>query len=461
MDCFTNGSPMGKRCYEEILQTMAEGVVFVDTERKIKYCNRAFLKYVNATKQDVIGKSCSNFIECTSFANDFEEAILLPNQKCTIKKSDNTVMTVLRNGRVVKDDEGKVVGAVATILDISDLERKEFQITELEQEIETKKCCRRIIGHGKKMTDVFEKIRLSAASEATISITGETGTGKELVADAIHSSSRRADGPLIKLNCSAIPENLLESELFGHVKGAFTGAINDKPGKFELAEGGTLFLDEIGEVSPLIQVKLLRFLQEKTFERVGGSRSYKADVRIITATNKDLRKLVNKGEFRDDLFYRLKVFPIHLPPLRERKEDLGSLIDYFIKKFNESTGKSIKGLSHEAAVMLMDYCWPGNVRELENAIEHAFVTCQTDTIEVFDLPIEIRRVEMRDGICSTSINSFEAMPQSLAPMKKSTTLKRDDIIEALHSANWNKSEAARLLGIDRSTLWRKMKKLGL
>lgn len=460
MECFTNGFPAGKRCYEEILQTMAEGVIFVDTERKIRYCNLAFLKYINSTKQDVIGKECTNFIQCSSMNENFEESIIKPNQKCSIRRSDNTILTVLRNGRIVKDDDGNITGAVATILDISDLERKEFQISELEQEIETKKCCRKIIGHGKKMTDVFEKIRLSAASDATISITGETGTGKELVADAIHSSSRRADGPLIKLNCSAIPENLLESELFGHVKGAFTGAINDKPGKFELAEGGTLFLDEIGEVSPLIQVKLLRFLQEKTFERVGGSRTYKADVRIITATNKDLRQLVHKGEFRDDLFYRLKVFPIHLPPLRERKEDLGSLFDYFIEKFNESTGKSISGLSHEAAVMLMDYCWPGNVRELENAIEHAFVTCQTEKIEVFDLPIEIRRVEMRDGICSTSISGYDN-PQLMQPTKKSGSLKRDDLIDALHSADWNKSEAARILGIDRSTLWRKMKKLGL
>lgn len=461
MDCFTNGFPAGKRCYEEILQTMAEGVIFVDTDRVIRYCNRAFLNYVNATKQDVIGRACSNFIECPQMHTDFEKTIVLPNQKCDIKRSDNTILTVLRNGRIVKDENGVVVGAVATVLDITDLERKEFQITELEQEIETQKCCRKIIGHGKKMNDVFEKIRLSAASEATISITGETGTGKELIADAIHSSSRRANGPLIKLNCSAIPENLLESELFGHVKGAFTGAIKDKPGKFELAEGGTLFLDEIGEISPLIQVKLLRFLQEKTFERVGGSKSYKADVRIITATNKDLRQLVHKGEFRDDLFYRLKVFPIHLPPLRERKEDLGLLFDYFIEKFNDSTGKSITGLSHEAAVMLMDYCWPGNVRELENAIEHAFVTCQTEKIEVFDLPIEIRRVEMRDGICSTSINNYDYTQAAGNSIKKSNTLNRDDLVEALHSASWNKSEAARILGIDRSTLWRKMKKLGL
>lgn len=460
MECFTNGFPSGKRCYEEILQTMAEGVIFVDTERIIRYCNLAFLKYVKATKNEVIGKSCTNFIECTNLGANFEESVVQPNQKCTLRRSDNTVMTVLRNGRIVRDDDGKVNGAVATVLDISDLERKDFQINELEQEIETKKCCRKIIGHGKKMTDVFEKIRLSAASEATILITGETGTGKELVTDAIHSSSRRANGPLIKLNCSAIPENLLESELFGHVKGAFTGAINDKPGKFELAEGGTLFLDEIGEISPLIQVKLLRFLQERTFERVGGSRSYKADVRVITATNKDLRQLVHKGEFRDDLFYRLKVFPIHLPPLRERKEDLGSLFEYFIEKFNDQTGKSISGLTHEAAVMLMDYCWPGNVRELENAIEHAFVTCQSDKIEVFDLPIEIRRVEMRDGICATSIGGFDS-PLPMQPQKRSGVLKRDDIVDALHAAEWNKSEAARILGIDRSTLWRKMKKLGL
>jgi transcriptional regulator with GAF, ATPase, and Fis domain len=289
-------------------------------------------------------------------------------------------------------------------------------------------------------------------------ISGETGTGKELAAHTIHDRSGRKAGPMVKVNCSALTESLLESELFGHAKGAFTGAIKDKIGRFELADGGTLFLDEIGDVSPYIQVKLLRFMQEREFERVGESVTRKADVRIITATNKDLRDLVKTGGFREDLFYRLKVFPVHMPPLRERKEDVGLLINHFIEKFNKQTGKAITGLTSEAALTMMDYCWPGNIRELENAIEHAFVTCRQKEIGVFDLPLEIRHVELRSTTC---LPPDKGTPQNEQGNGGKKEITRETLTAALTKNNGSRAGTAGALGIDRTTLWRHMKRWGM
>jgi transcriptional regulator with PAS, ATPase and Fis domain len=301
------------------------------------------------------------------------------------------------------------------------------------------------------MQDVFDLIELAAGATATVLITGETGTGKELVARTIHEQSSRKNGPMVKVNCSALTESLLESELFGHARGSFTGAIKDKIGRFEMADGGTLFLDEIGEISPYIQVKLLRFLQEREFERVGEGTTRKADVRIIAATNRDLRSLVAEGEFREDLYYRLKVFPIRLPALRQRKEDVGLLITHFIDKFNKQTGKTITGLTSDAALTLMDYCWPGNIRELENAIEHAFVTCREKEIGTFDLPLEIRHVELRSAECR---QGGETPPFSAGQRR----LTIETVDEALRSNGGNRNRAAQSLGIDRTTLWRYLRK---
>ena len=322
-----------------------------------------------------------------------------------------------------------------------------------------------IIGNSREIQEVHELIMLAASSYSTVLITGDTGTGKELVAKAIHANSDIKDGPFIAVNCSALPESLLESELFGHTRGAFTGAIKDKIGRFELADGGTLFLDEIGEISPLIQVKLLRFLQEREFERVGDSVTHKSNVRIIAATNRNLRKLVMTGEFREDFFYRLKVFPIHLPPLRERKPDIAPLVNHFIIKFNALTKKNITGLTRDANIILMDYCWPGNIRELENAIEHAFVTCQSETIDIFDLPIEIRQAEIRLDICKTAmdnIGSHTTAPNTpISQVHRANLSEKDELVELLDRYRGNKSEVARQLGVDRTTIWRKMKRFGL
>ncbi len=309
------------------------------------------------------------------------------------------------------------------------------------------------------MQEVFHLIRMAGTSNASILITGESGTGKELVAEMIHDESQRKKRSLVKVNCSALSENLLESELFGHIKGAFTGAIKDKIGRFEAAHKGTLFLDEISEVSALIQLKILRFLQEKEFERVGESQTRQADVRIISATNRDLRSLITKGMFREDLFYRLKVFPINLPPLRERREDIPLLIDHFIERFNLETGKAIEGVANTAAVALLDHSWPGNVRELENAIEHAFVVREEGLIQMGDLPMEIRNPigfypQKKDG----EEKNLDKGTTSPSAKGGNLSVSANDLTKLLEQYKWNKAAVARHLNVNRTTVWRLMKR---
>jgi transcriptional regulator with PAS, ATPase and Fis domain len=359
----------------------------------------------------------------------------------------------------MKGTDGTVIGAVETLTDISALKQAERKNAVLEEQVVREGGrFHLLVGKSKPMQEVFELIDLAAASNANVLISGETGTGKELAARTIHDRSGRKAGPLVRVNCSALTESLLESELFGHAKGAFTGAIKDKIGRFEMADGGTLFLDEIGDVSHYIQVKLLRFLQEREFERVGESVTRKADVRIITATNKDLRDLVKTGSFREDLYYRLKVFPVNLPPLRERKDDIGLLINHFIEKFNKQTGKALTGLTSEAALTTMDYCWPGNIRELENAIEHAFVTCREKEIGVFDLPLEIRHVELKSTTCLP--RETHTSPEESANGKK-REITMGLLVEVLEKNKGNRQAVSRALGIDRTTLWRYMKRWGV
>ncbi len=461
MQCLA-GHQITAQCLESILQTLAEGLFITDQQGNIRYCNKALESMTGKNSAELIGQKCCTLMKelCTPppECNLFSKGEITSTECLLLHQSGKTI-PVLKNARVLKDGEGNVVGAVETITDISILKKTEQRLHQLEQNTGRREQLGRIVGKSQVIQDVFNLIELAAASNATVLITGETGTGKELAALATHENSPRSNGPFIKLNCSALPETLLESELFGHARGAFTGAIKDKTGRFEMADGGTLFLDEIGELSPLIQVKLLRFLQEKEFERVGENITRKSDVRIIAATHRDLRKLVNEGVFREDLYYRLKVFPIHIPPLRERKEDIGPLIDHFINKFNLETGKAIQGLTHDAAVTMMDYCWPGNIRELENAIEHAFVTCQETRIDIFDLPLEIRKVELRKNICSPERQNKPPISDYYYQKRPPLT---DEIFKAvLRECNGNQSEAARRLGVDRTTVWRKMKKLGL
>jgi len=295
------------------------------------------------------------------------------------------------------------------------------------------------------MQSIYDRIEALADLQTTVLIGGESGTGKELAAKALHTVGRRRNKPLIKVNCGALSESLLESELFGHVRGAYTGAFRDKKGRFELADGGTIFLDEIGDISAVIQQKLLRVIQEKEFERVGDSDPVKVDVRIITATNKDMKTLVENGRFRKDLYYRLKVMEIMMPPLREKTEDIQLLTDCFLADYNREFGKRIQGFSAEVIKIFMEYPWPGNVRELRHAVEHAAILCNSAIITPGDLPPELRDYRKGANPLSAEITTDEA----------------SIIHKTLRDAKWNKTEVARLMGMSRQTLYRKLKCLGI
>jgi two-component system response regulator HydG len=317
-------------------------------------------------------------------------------------------------------------------------------LKDVERELRERNQFHKLIGRNKTMQDVYNLLEDLANLDTAVLVTGESGTGKELVAKALHYSGNRAFKPFIMVNCSALAESLLESELFGHVRGAFTGAIKDKQGRFSAADGGTLLLDEIGDISPLIQLKLLRVLQEKEFERVGESNTQKVDVRVIACTNKNLKEKVKRGEFRQDLYYRLKVVEVALPPLRERLEDLPLLVDHFRCAFNERFNKNIEGISNEVLSNFMDYTWPGNVRELEHVMEHAFVLCHERTITLKHLPADIRNYKPSGGVVSRP------------KIQTKTPQGMEDVVNALNKTNWNKSKAARLLGISRQTIYRKI-----
>jgi two-component system, NtrC family, response regulator HydG len=320
--------------------------------------------------------------------------------------------------------------------------RDDTDVTDLELELKSHRQFHRIVGSSKPMQKIYALIKSLANVQTTVLVTGESGTGKELVAEALHLSGDRSHKPLVKVNCSALPESLLESELFGHVKGAFTGAIRDNIGRFHRADGGTIFFDEIGDVSPKVQLKLLRVLEEREFERVGSSAPTKVNVRLIAATNRNLMEKVTNGELREDLYYRLKVIEIKLPPLRDRREDIPLLVEHFRTGFNLKFKKNIEGISSEVLKAFLKYPWRGNVRELEHTMEHAFVLCNREIITFDNLPGEFMAAPQ--AVRNSAVESAEAEIQR--------------ILEALDNTAWNKAKAARLLGIDRVTLYRKMKR---
>lgn len=327
------------------------------------------------------------------------------------------------------------------------LEEKE----NLERQLKGKYRVENIIGQSDRMQEVFEDIHRVASSKANVLLRGESGTGKELVAKAIHYMSQRAKGPFIKFNCASIPEGLLESELFGHEKGAFTGAMSMRKGRFELANGGTIFLDEIGDLPLTLQPKILRVLQEKEFERVGGERTTKVDVRLIAATSRNLEELVSGGNFREDLYYRLNVVPVFLPPLRERREDVPVLVEYFLKKYNEENHKSVK-ISADVLRLFIDYEWPGNVRELENTIERVVVMARGKVVTINDLPLSIKEQSLKNKY---TVNSKDALPSTIEDIEKAK------IIDALKSTGWVQAKAARMLGITARQIGYKMNKYNI
>ena len=312
--------------------------------------------------------------------------------------------------------------------------------------------CGNIIGQSQAMKRIHSAISMVSVSNASVLIQGESGTGKELVARAIHCYSQRTFHPFVTINCSVFSESLLESELFGHAKGAFTGALAKRIGRFEAADGGTVFLDEIGELTPYMQVKLLRVLQEKEFERVGEIEKRKVNIRVLAATNRELRTMVEQGSFREDLYYRLKVFPINMPPLRKRKKDIPAIVEHFIKIQNREGGKKLTGIKENALKLFIDYPWPGNVRELRNAIEYAFVVCQDQEIGITDIPQEIKSFEFTPH-CLSRKNMFT---DPVVPAQKALT--PEILFDLLKTCDWNKAEVGRRLGLSRTTIWTYMKK---
>jgi PAS domain S-box-containing protein len=439
---------------------MADGVFTLDDKGHITSWNPAMERISGYTAKEAIGNVCMmlNFSLCFSKScpSGISECGIYQKgpvqaQECFLRHKSGVDVPVVKNARLVTDSRGSIKGVVETVTDLTELEKARRRAEEANLRLGEIHTFDNIIGKSHGMQQIFSAIRATAASDATILIQGESGTGKELVAGAIHYNSSRSGMPFVAVSCSALSESLLESELFGHARGSFTGAVRDRVGRFEEANGGTIFLDEIGEISPFIQVKLLRVLQEREIERVGESQKRTIDIRVIAATNKDLYGLVRSGNFREDLYYRLKVFPIHIPPLRKRREDIPLLTSHFIKRQNEKTGKRVKGLLPSAMRILMDYNWPGNVRELENAIEHAFVLCAADQIDIFDLPVEIRQLPYQP------IASKAPDPSPVSHFSN-TRLSRELLIEILRECDWNKAEAGRRVGVSRTAIWKYMKK---
>ncbi len=447
---------------ELVVNTIPNGVFVMDQEGIIRSWNRHMEELMGYTSDEAIGLSCSLLAchgrtdeewsgECPILGGKMDSVEAF---ECQVRAKNGDHVPVMRNAAVIKDSTGAMVGVIQSLTDLRPTRRLQTELTALRQ-VSKQSVDGKMVGKSSDMQKVYEQIRLAANSEATVLVLGETGTGKELAVEEIHRLSHRAKGPLVKINCSALPETLLESELFGHVKGAFTGAIRDKVGRFELADGGTIFLDEIGDISPLIQVKLLRILQERTIERLGENRVRQVDVRVVAATHRDLKKLVGQEVFREDLFYRLRVFPITIPPLRDRRSDLPMLVDHFINRFNKQTGKRVHGLSDDALRAIMDACWRGNVRELENSIEHAFVTCSGNLLELEDLPLEIRTPALRAADCQS--RSITPDPGVTLASRRRRISSRDELIELLDECDWNRTAVADALGISRVTVWRKMK----
>ncbi|MBN2420112.1 MAG: sigma 54-interacting transcriptional regulator [Deltaproteobacteria bacterium] len=443
-----------------LFESMADGVFTLNDEGRITSWNPSIERITGYTSEEAIGQFCTllNFTQCfqKSCPANIRDCDIylhgkLDGRECILRHKEGYDVPVIKSARLVKDEFGVIKGVVETVTDLTELERARRKAEEADRRLHEIHKFDNIIGKSHAMQQVFSAITAAASSEATILIQGESGTGKELVAGAIHHHSVRKDMPFVAVSCSALSETLLESELFGHVTGAFTGAIRDRAGRFEESNSGTIFLDEIGEISPFIQVKLLRVLQEREIERVGESRKRKVDIRIITATNKELINLVKSGDFREDLYYRLKVYPITIPALRHRKEDIPLLVRHFIANHNRKTGKKIKGLKQDTMRIIMDYQWPGNVRELENAIEHAFVVCSGNYIDIFDLPVEIRKMNYPLHAADNTL-SARAKPFS---KEKFTS---EELIKILNDCNWNKAEAGRRIGLSRTAIWKYMKK---
>ena len=425
---------------ESIFRSVKDAIITVDEELRIVEVNASAAEAYGFSP-DAIGKPFSDFskgcngkcLEALKETIEKRQSLEVHRHECQLNNKPRRSVTLTTSPLL--DPKGAFSGAVLVV-------RDQTRPADVERDLGKRQQFHRLIGRCEKMQRIYSLIEDLANVKTTVLITGESGTGKELAVEALHHMGTLRDKPLVKVNCSALSENLLESELFGHVRGAFTGAVKDKVGRFLLADGGTLFLDEIGDVSCGIQQRLLRVLQEREFERVGDSSPVKVDVRVIAATNKDLQEKVKSCAFREDLYYRLKVVEIALPPLRERREDIPLLVGHFIKKLNTKLNKEIESVSDDVLTILMSHPWPGNVRELEHALEHAFILCRQNTITVDHLPANLTDTLDRERVAFLRGGQVEEL---------------EAILQALEKTAWNKTRAARLIGISRRTMYRKIK----
>jgi PAS domain S-box-containing protein len=440
--------------WKTIVETLEDGLMVIDIEGNILAVNPAAARLTGYSADELIGSNCRtlNCTGCDIYARGpgkdwcslFEKGEVRA-KKCLITKKNLRAVHVLKNASVLCDSDGKMIGSVETLTDISEVVRQQQEIDSLRRSCHLDDGFHGMLGESPTMHQLFELIENVSQTEAPVLIYGQSGTGKELVARAIHDTSFRSNKPFIKVNCAALNENLLESELFGHEKGAYTGADRTRIGRFEAAHGGTIFLDEIGDIPLSTQVKLLRVLEEKEIERVGDHRPISVDVRIISATNKDLDELVAQGLFREDLLFRINVFPLTCPPLVQRTEDIPIIVQNFIEQNGGKGEKTITGLAPEAMEAILAYSWPGNVRELRNAIEYAFVLCPGGWIGKEHLPPKIYGASQKNA-------------SSLSANSDVWKNEKGNLLSVLRQVNGNQSEAARLLGVSRVTIWKRIKK---
>ncbi|MBW2064695.1 MAG: sigma 54-interacting transcriptional regulator [Deltaproteobacteria bacterium] len=427
-----------------ILDTVSDGVFTIDLEKRITSFNKAAESITGFSRTETIGQYCFDIFRADICEKDcpmdnaLAKKATQPNVPALIINKSGDQKPISITTSLLRNEKSQIIGAVETFRDLSELER-------LRRQIAGRFIPEDIIGKHPRVREILSSLPDIAESESPILIFGPTGSGKEIIARAIHHLSPRKDGPFIALNCAALPDTLLESELFGFSRGAFTGAIKDKPGRFYLANKGTLFLDEIADTSTKFQADLLRVLEDGEFTPLGDTRVIRADFRLVTATNVDLKQKVKEGKFREDLYYRLNVVKICLPPLEERKEDIPLLVDHFIQKFNLIKGRNIQGASPEVLSFLMDYPFPGNIRELENIIEYSFITCKGSTIEMEHLPKDL----VEEGVNRSR------------PLTEQERIEAMKIRAVLDRYPRNRPQAAKALGMSRSTLWRRMKKYGL
>ena len=433
-----------------IFETMRDGLMVVDTEGVVLFFNKAAEEITGYRKEEVLGNQCTmlDTDTCVILSEsgrqkscDLFKTGAVCNKRCRIRAIDGRAVYLLKNATVLRDNNNEIIGAVETMTDITSLYMKELELEDLKQELRKEYWFMGLLGKSALMQNLYEQVRNAAVSEAPVLVCGESGTGKNLVASAIHKLSRRKDGPFIAMNCASLNEHLLESELFGHKKGSFTGAISDRTGRFEAAHNGTIFLDEIGDMPLIMQAKLLRVIEEKVVERVGDHNPIPVNVRLISATNKNLYTLIQEDIFREDLFYRVNSIFIQIPPLRERIEDIPVLAFHYLKKISIVNNKEIRRISPHALEVIQNYSWPGNVRQLINALEHCTITCKGDTIETSDLPdyvfINKKTEEAESNINSVKIRSVLSMYKG------------------------NRTLTAKHLGISRVTLWKRLKELGI